>query len=591
MRTTELWIDLYGHRGAGEFEDSPVWGHWRCVAGGRVLWQASGYLVTDDAGESSRMTVAMFRSFMDPSSSRGAEVLFPCMVISDASGVAGSHYHRIHEMVAKTVDDLVLNQCLAIGLCIDPALAGSAEVYPAQLLSVPSTRSSGTVARRTDVCIVQLQQTDRGHALAPVPGWELIRVLEISSNLDDHSWHDDLAKTPLVDLRTCDAADLDAVKELLASFRPHVIVCHEPSILRGVKLRSPHIVVTVLPPGTSPPPYRALADLMDRGASTVLVCEDMARSKYARLLVDVLCQHGTLTDALLELHHSPGSDHDVTVCSRDLRLKLRSGEGHPAPRHPAGGTVGTASAWIPLGARLRGISNDYELEVVALSGRVVCAEAQLSRPTHPTPFTLRGVSDPNGLIAKRCKELLADGVCGEVTVTPHQDIPSPAATEAALQACMAAVSRALDGGDLERDGYLLVPRDLIEGAEQGDPIVATSSPVLVAGRPVGSIPWTADLTRTWRHWDYAADGFQCGLPRVVLPPSAVTHGGTTCDLEAVARRTGQQLRELRRQFDSPASHAVGELAEADMVLVTGTGLMWPTRNTYELTNTRLVAEA
>lgn len=227
-------------------------------------------------------------------------------------------------------------------------------------------------------------------------------------------------------------------------------------------------------------PYASLATLLDLGASSVLVVRDMAGCAFARELIEVLCQRGTLTDALLELHRLTGCYRDVTVCGSDLRLRLRSGEGKPAPALHA---AATAKAWIQLGVRLRGVLGDAQVRIVALSGHVVQAAVSDVRHDRATEFRLSGVKDTDvkEQVRRDCSDLanrLGQSISGQLTVV-GADVPGLDSGQAVVQACKAAVLKALTGSFrcLTRQQLLLVPGDL---AERSDGVLLPSaSPVVV----------------------------------------------------------------------------------------------------------------
>lgn len=600
MRTVELWIDLYAHSVDGDVLTWPVWGQWRCVQAGRVHWHVSGFLLGRHpaTAHDEVLTVQRVRTMLEGDPAAAESIFFPREVLTGAhqsltwvtppAGAPAARRFLVDSKVAATVDTLAIEERLAIGLNIDPVLAGSLDIYPAQLLHVPSAGPRLRIADRADVCVVQLQPSDHGRAPSTIPGWERVRILEITPPGAGVgvAWSPDLQTIPMTEVRGCSSDAEDTIKNLLLSFRPHVIVSHVPDALLTARLQSTYVVATTFP-GAPRPPYEALTQLLGQGASSVLVLREMASAPYAQQLIRVLCERGTLTDALLELHQTPGADRDVTVCGRDLRLRLRAAEGQPAPQHQA---VGRASAWVPLGDRLRAAIRGKSVRVVALSGHVISATASLRHVDGEPNITTRGV--PGHLVARVrqvCTALAQQHPVGGYVEVSGAIVTGLDPDDAILQACAAAVQRALDGTSADPTGYLLVPQDLVEDARGGD-LLPTMSPVLVDGVATGSLPWTPEPDRVWRSWCFGEEFPDTKILPTVLPSSCLVEDGT-CNFAALTQRLGRTGEDTRALFPKDRGRAAAELADPGPVLVTADRVLWATLRRHALSHTTLVNEA
>lgn len=625
MRTLELWIDLYAHSLPDAVEAWPVWGQWRCVQDGRVHWQVSGF-VLDDREPIGLVTVARLRELLarDDAADRMGQIIFPKRLrvgsINPDQAQPGIT-PNVHEWVAKTTAELAVAERLAIGLTLDPTLTGGADIFAAQQLRVPALERAGSsqtrIAEREEICIVQVQQIRERRPKPLIPGWQLVRILEIAPPTPSGSpaWSDELREqAPMTEIRTC-TDDAESVNEMLLDFRPHVIVNHSPTALQHGAVSSAYLVATQLvhtPGGEAP--YRALCRLLGAGASGVLVLRDMNRSRSALQLIEILCQRGTLADALLELHTSDDSDsRDVTVCGRDLRLRLRAEGGGTGPATAIGedhrarpAAKGVAFAWIPLGDRLRGTMDagtpdEQQIRVVALSAHIVKVTATIRVTSDDGDGVLRtgGLSDALARrVRTRCRQRAAElnyevtgsivaEVLGSDTKLLGADFEGLDATEAVFQASEAALRRALLGEVTETAGYLIIPSDLMEDDTLPLP---SASPVLAAepGSPtyeaVGSVPWEPNPDRVWRGWDVWGDG-SLGGPFEIAPLQWSAKGAFwSAPHRFVHPRTAEgnlaemlewHLSVIRRTFPIKQFPQAQEFASSGPVLVSGNRLMFP----------------
>lgn len=619
MRTVELWIDLYAHSLLDPVEAWPVWGQWRCVQDGLVHWQVSGFIL-DDAPQPQLVTVTRIRDWLkgeDPGVDRLEAVVFPRQLLVGAMEPAGAQRGttpNVRALVADTAGELAIEERLAIGLTLDPTLAGGADIFPAQALRVPSNGDNkwgDPIAQRDEICIVQVQQIRDRKPKPLIPEWQLVRILEIAPpELPvDRLWGTDLRRrAPMTEIRGC-PDDVETVNELLLEFRPHVIISHSPAALAFGSLSSVYLLATKIDPALGEAPYRALCRLLGSGASGVLVVRSMDRASFATRMIEVLSQRGTLADALLELHSSDKGGREVTVCGRDLRLRLRAKDGTPATQNAA---RGSASAWIPLGDRLRGTMDagthdECEVRVVALSGHIVTAVAKDVRDNTGGALKVSGLTDPDlkRRVEERC-QALARTFGHEVTGTLQvegDDVEGLDPTESVLQAADAAMRRALLGSATDTPGYLLVAQDLFAGT-QGQPLPAVS-PVLVAPpgsdafEAVGSIPWVPDATRVWRCWEVGASGTAPDLtsgtklrwkrnqafwsmPQQFLPQ------------EDMEQRLGDMLEwhidQIHNLFPPRQYPQASEFADANQILVGRGRLLYPKQERVGRHHTSLVRE-
>ena len=603
MRTQELWIDLYAHSGPGSVESWPVWGQWRCLEDGRVHWLVFGFVQSAARGtaQPELVTVGRMRELLEKGSREevGA-VVFPRQVQVGVTAGAGSRANdfgappNVDQLVARTVDGLALEERLAIGLSIDPILAGSVDIYPAHELLVPSNDRRLPVAQRTEVCVVQMQQALNRNPRPVIPDWQLVRILEITPADHPHrlSWMSDLQRIPMAEVRSCSGTDQDALKKTLLEYRPHVIVNHVPEALESSLLTATYLVATTLP--TEPSPYESLSNLLAQGATSVLVVHDMASRSFARQLISVLCQRGTLTDTLLELHRVRDAYHDVAACGSDLRLRLRQAAGNPVPDVSASAT---ASAWIPLGDRLRGELGETKVQVrmIALSGHVVNATAEVTRLNKGESFRTVGIADASvrEQVKNRCSELarsLGHQVDATLTVVGGE-VPGLDSGPPVIQACEAAFLAALTGSStISTAGrFLLVPEDL---AERTDGVLLPSySPVVVRRSASegyvaeGAVPWTPDPARSWRSWDFRAGTTEDRSFDVVLQEAFWS------TLEAAVPRTlteeklaewiaWHEVRLRTHLFPVPHFPIAREFSHRKPLLVTSNRVLWPVEGHY-----------
>lgn len=594
----ELWVDLYSHDcGEGDSSDWPVWGQWRAVRAGRVEWQVSGFVLNRDAvplkTAECKAPFAPDTRFSERDGQAMAEVLFPEQVFTgrleklagnsdsesaiDAGGHdprdqgTGSRIEAVSRLVSRTVDTLPALERLAIGLNVDPLLTGDNGIPRFHLATVPSERNPRLhIADRADVCIVQTRPSVAPRLAPPIPAWERVRILEItgSGTSEFATWTSKLRSIPMADVSLCPA--MDAQLRVLDE-RPHVVICHDAGALQRLNLASTYVIAIPQPDaGTS---YQQITRLL-RDSSVVLVMDNMASHENAVDLLSRLCSRGTLTDALLAMHTTRPGESGVTVVGRDLQLRLRAAE---APAEVVHEARATASAWVPLGDRLRATWEGEDVRIMALSGHTVNAQAVL-KPAgsgFEPGVQIRGFlpEDLRSQVEERCKAAMAgQGVFAVVDVGGDSPVGLDLdLTEATSQASEAAVQRALSGhgGD---NTYLVISESSLLDAHP----LPSYSPVTVNGVARASVPWQPTATRRWCRWNYRRDTRNVEPQDIPLYQPIWPCSGASPILDSViGNALERQVDEIRNAFHK--YEMAREFHPAELILMSEGHLLWPTR--------------
>lgn len=562
-----------------------------------MLWQVSGFVLTY---EPALLTTARTRRSLGGEASannparrvvvRPEDLLFPEQVFTGSLGQAHDHLgdgdpdeapavvsgaptggsRSVSNLVERTVDALAIQERLVVCLKLDPVLIGRCGVFSAQTAIVPSRLNPRrAIADRTDVCIVQTQPSVVLDSKIPVPPWERIRVLEITApdTLELARWAPRLRTIPMVDVNDCGTPE--ALSSLL-EIRPHVVICHDASVLGTANLGSAYIIALPQLADGHLAPYQQIARLLER-CSAVLVLDDMAASRFAHIILDRLCRKGTLTDALLGLHLESRGESGVTVCARDPQLRLRDAPSTADAAHPA---IGRAVAWVPLGDRLRADWEGQEVRVVALSGHRVTVQAEL-RParvgleeialTGPLPEAVQHE------VERRCRAALAGHRVSAVVGVTSSALDGLDETEAICQAAEAAVQRALSGRS-DGNTYLVAAED-----GSTDTPLPTHSPVLLDGVARASVPWRAERGRKWCRWSHRRDapGVEPDGIRLVEPLWPEEGREPENPADVLSRALEWHQDEILNAFSADKYRIAKEFMSAEQILVSDGHLLWP----------------